>query len=93
MLKFFALLTEWLLKNSVQKVLSGAGLSIVSYLTVVTAIRVAFDKLINSVYSVSADLLNFMGICGIDYALSGYVSVSIFLLMLKKGNLNIRKSS
>ncbi|EOZ8551058.1 hypothetical protein B9Y25_08720 [Acinetobacter baumannii] len=91
MLKFLAKLTEWLLKNSVQKVLTGAGLSVVSYLSVVAVIRAAFESLINSVYSVSADLLNFMGICGLDYALSGFVSVAVFLMTIKQGSLSLRK--
>ncbi|MCU4333121.1 DUF2523 domain-containing protein [Acinetobacter pittii] len=91
MLKFLAKLTEWLLKNSVQKVLTGAGLSVVSYLSVVAVIRVAFERLINSVNSVSADLLNFMGICGLYYALSGFVSVAVFLMTIKQGSLSLRK--
>lgn len=69
----------------------GAGLSVVSYLGIVVAIRAAFDQLINSVYSTSADLLNFMGICGIDYVLGGFVSTAVFILTLRQGNLMIRK--
>lgn len=91
MLKFLAKLTEWLLKNSVQTVLKGAGLSVVSYLGIVVAIRAAFDQLINSIYSTSADLLNFMGIAGIDFVLGGFVSTAVFILTLRQGNLLIRK--
>lgn len=91
MLKFFAVLTEWLLKNSVQKALSGAGLSVVSYLGVLVAVRAAFDQLINSVYSIAADLLQMMGIWGIDHVLGSFISVAVFLMTLNTGKLAIRK--
>lgn len=91
MLKFFAKLVEWLLKNGVQKTLMGAGLGVVSYLTVLVAIRAAFDQMINSVYSAPSSLLNLMGIFGIDYVLSSFISVAIFLLTLNSGKLAIRK--
>lgn len=90
-LKFLAKLTEWLLKNSVQTVLKGAGLSVVSYLGIVVAIRAAFDSLINSIYSSSADLLNVLGIYGIDLVIASFVSVAVFILTLRQGNLLIRK--
>jgi len=91
MLKLLATLSEWLLKNSVQKVLSGAGLGVVSYLVIITSVRAAFDSMINSVYSGAADLLNLMGIYGIDFVLSSFVSVAVFLLTLNSGKLAIRK--
>lgn len=91
MLKFLAILSEWLLKNSVQKVLSGAGLGIVSYLGVLVVLRAAFDQLMNSVYSMPADLIQMMGIWGIDHVLSSFISVAIFLMTLNSGKLAIRK--
>lgn len=91
MLKLLATLSEWLLKNSVQKVLSGAGLGLVSYLVIITSVRAAFDSMINSAYSGPAELLNLMGIYGIDYVLESFVSVAVFLLTLNSGKLAIRK--
>lgn len=91
MLKFLAVLSEWLLKNSVQKVLSGAGLSIVSYLGVLVALRAAFDQLMNSAYSMPADLIQMMGIWGIDHVLSSFISVAVFLMTLNSGKLALRK--
>lgn len=91
MLKFFATLSEWLLKNSVQKALSGAGLGVVSYLVVLTSVRAAFDQMINTAYSAPAELLNLMGIYGIDYVLGSFISVSVFLMTLNSGKLAIRK--
>lgn len=91
MLKFFANLAEWLLKNSVQKALSGAGLGVVSYLVVLVSVRAAFDQMINTVYSAPAGLLNLMGIYGIDYVLGSFISVAIFLMTLNSGKLAIRK--
>lgn len=91
MLKFLATLTEWLLKNSVQKALSGAGLGVVSYLVVLVSVRAAFDQMINSAYSAPAQLLNLMGIYGVDAVLSAFVSVAVFLMTLNSGKLAIRK--
>lgn len=89
--RMLAQIAEWLLKNSVQKVLSGAGLGVVSYLGILVAIRTAFDKMISTAYSAPADLLNLMGIFGIDHVLSTFVSVAVFLLTLNQGKLMIRK--
>lgn len=91
MLKFLAVLSGWLLKNSVQKVLSGAGLGLVSYLVILTSVRAAFDTLIDTAYSGPAELLNLMGMSGIDYVIGGFVSVAVFLLTLNSGKLAIRK--
>jgi len=89
--KLLAQISEWLLKNSVQKTLSGAGLGIVSYLVILVSVRAAFDKMINSAYSGPSQLLNLMGIYGIDYVLSAFVSVAVFLMTLNSGKLAIRK--
>lgn len=91
MLKFFANLAEWLLKNSVQKALSGAGLGVVSYLVVLVSVRAAFDQMINSIYSAPAGLLSLMGIYGIDHVLGSFISVAVFLMTLNSGKLAIRK--
>lgn len=91
MLKFLANLSEWLLKNSVQKALSGAGLGVVSYLVVLVSVRAAFDQMINSAYSAPAQLLNLMGIFGVDAVISAFVSVAVFLMTLNSGKLAIRK--
>lgn len=91
MLKLLAVLSGWLLKNSVQKVLSGAGLGLVSYLVILTSVRAAFDTLIDTAYSGPAELLNLMGMSGIDYVIGGFVSVAVFLLTLNSGKLAIRK--
>lgn len=91
MYKILALVGAWLLQNSIQKVLLGAGLGLVSYLGVMTAVRTAFNSLIQQVNSIGADLLNLMGIYGIDYVLSAFVSVAVFLLTLNSGKLMIRR--
>lgn len=91
MAKILAQIAEWMMKNSVQKVLSGAGLGIVSYLVILTSVRAAFNSLINTAYSAPAQLLNLMGIYGIDFNLSSFVSVAVFLMTLNSGKLAIRK--
>lgn len=93
MLRVLALIGEWLLKNSVQKILKGAGLSVASYLGILTAIRVAFDKLMQNVNSIGGELLGMLGLIGLDYVLSAYVSVAMFLLMLNQGKLFIKGAS
>lgn len=92
MLKILALIGSWLLKNSVQTALKGAGLSVVSYLVIIVSIRAAFDSLIDSAYSVGADVLSLMGIYGIDHVLSAFISVAVFLLTLNQGKLTIKKA-
>lgn len=89
--RLLTIISEWLLKNGVRKVLMGAGLSVVSYLAVLTAFRAAFDSLINSSQSIPANLLNLLGLAGVDSALSAFVSVAIFILNLNSGKLAIRK--
>lgn len=91
MLRVLAIFGEWLLKNTVQKVLLGAGLSIVSYMGVLVVVRTAFNSLISDINSVGAAMLNLMGIYGIDFVLSGLISVAVFLLTLNSGKLMIRK--
>lgn len=93
MLKFLAVLSEWLLKNSVQKVISGAGLSIVSYLGVLIALRAAFTSLMNKAYDMPADALQMMGIWGLDHVLSSFISVAVFIMTLNAGKIAIRKKS
>ncbi|WP_224963462.1 DUF2523 family protein [Acinetobacter guillouiae] len=89
--KLLVLIGGWLSKNIIQKALMGAGLGLVSYFGILVAIRTAFDSMINSVYSVPADLLNLMGIFGVDHVISTFVSVGVFLLTLNQGKLLIRK--
>lgn len=89
--KIFAVIGEWLLRNGVKKVLTGAGLGVFSYLAVVTAIRAAFDSLINELDSLPRDVLELMGIYGIDLVISAFVSVSVFLLTLNNGKLVIKQ--
>jgi len=89
--KLLALLGGWFSKNIIQKALMGAGLGVVSYLGILVAVRTAFDSMINSVYSLPADMLNLMGIFGVDHVISTFVSVGIFLLTLNSGKLAIRK--
>lgn len=89
--RLLTILSEWLLKNGVRKLLLGAGLSVASYLAVLTAFRVAFDSLINSSHSISANLLNVLGLAGVDSALSAFVSAAIFILNLNSGKLALRK--
>lgn len=89
--KFFAIFGEWLLKNGVKKVLTGAGLGIFSYLAVVTAIRTALDSLVGELDSLPRDVLNLMGIYGIDLNISAFVSVAVFLMTLNNGKLVIRQ--
>lgn len=89
--KLLALIGGWLSKNIIQRALMGAGLGLVSYFGILVAIRTAFDKMINSVNSMPADLLNLMGITGVDHNISTFVSVAIFLLTLNQGKLMIRK--
>ncbi|OEY92540.1 DUF2523 family protein [Acinetobacter qingfengensis] len=91
MFKIFYKILDWLLKNSVQRVLAGAGLSVVSYLAVLTAIQTAFYSLVNNVNSISADLLQLLGLSGVDKCLSAFISVAVFLLTLNSGKLAIRK--
>lgn len=91
MIRLFVLLAEWVLRNTVQKVLKGAGLGLVSYLGILSAIRYAFDTLISSASSAPATILNLMGIYGIDHVLSSLVSVAVFLLTLNQGKLMLRK--
>ena len=93
MYKIFAQIGDWLLKNSVQKVLTGAGLSVVTYLGIILAVREAFEYLINSAQTAGADALALLGIYGIDFVLSGFVSVAVFLLTLNEGKLFIRKGA
>lgn len=90
---FLATLAAWLLKNAVQKILLGAGLSVVGYLGTMSAVRYAFNSQINSVNGLAPDLLALMGIYGIDSVLSAFVSVSLFLLTLNAGKLFIRKAT
>lgn len=89
--RLLAILSEWLLKNGVQKVLLGTGLSVVSYLAVLTAFRAAFDSLINSTHSIPANLLNLLGLAGVDSALSAFISVAVFVINLRSGKLALRK--
>lgn len=89
--RLLAVFGEWLLKNAVQKVLLGAGLGLVSYLGILTAVRAAFDQMLNSVNGLPADFLNLLGIYGIDFVISAFVSVAVFLLTLNSGKLAIRK--
>lgn len=93
MYKIFAQIGEWLLRNTVQKVIKGAGLSIVTYLSIIVAVREAFDYLIQSAQTVGADVLGLCGIYGIDFVLSAFVSVAVFLLTLNEGKLFIRKGA
>ncbi|MCE6006667.1 DUF2523 family protein [Acinetobacter soli] len=93
MLKFLAVLSEWLLKNSVQKIIAGAGLSVVSYLGVLIALRAAFTALMNKAYDMPADLIQMMGIWGIDHVLSTFISVAVFIMTLNAGKIAIRKKS
>lgn len=88
-----AKISEWLLKNSIQKSLLGAGLGVMGYLGILTAIRTAFNTLINSVYTIPADLLGYLGYIGIDHCLSAYVGVSLFLLTINSNKLFIGKKS
>ncbi|EHU1539773.1 DUF2523 family protein [Acinetobacter baumannii] len=90
---FLAILAEWLLKNAVQKILIGAGLSVVSYLGTMTAIRAAFSSQLNSVNTLAPDLLALMGIYGIDHVLSSFISAGLFVLTLNSGKLFLRKAS
>lgn len=89
--KILAIVGEWLLKNGVKKVLTGAGLGVFSYLAVVTAIRSAFDSLIGEVDSLPNDVLQLMGIYGVDLVLSAFISVAVFLLTLNNGKLVIKQ--
>ena len=91
MLRILLIIGEWLLKNAVQRVLLGAGLALVSYFGVLVAIRAAFNILISNINSVAADMINLMGIYGIDYVLSSLISVAVFLLTLNSGKLALRK--
>ncbi|MCU4423309.1 DUF2523 family protein [Acinetobacter sp. WU_MDCI_Abxb74] len=91
MLKFLAVLGEWLLKNSVQKVIAGAGLSVVGYVGILVAVRAAFNTMIGDLNSIPATLLQMMGICRIDHFIGSFVSVALFLLTLNSGKLMIRK--
>ncbi|RKG29057.1 DUF2523 family protein [Acinetobacter tianfuensis] len=91
--KIFAIVGEWLLRNGVKKVLTGAGLGVFSYLAVVTAIRSAFDSLIGELDSLPRDVLQLMGIYGIDFVISAFVSVAVFLLTLNNGKLIIKQVS
>lgn len=90
MAKILTIIAEWFLKNSVKKILAGAGLGIFTYLGIVVAIRAAFDLLIQDVNSISADVLALMGIYGIDKVISAFISVAIFLLTLNNGKLIIK---
>lgn len=89
--KILAIIGEWLLRNGVKKVLAGAGLGVFSYLAVMVAIRAAFDALLSEVNSVPRDVLELMGLSGIDSVISAVVSVSIFLMTLNNGKLVIRQ--
>lgn len=89
--KILAIIGEWLLRNGVKKVLAGAGLGVFSYLAVIVAIRAAFDSLISEVNSVPRDVLELMGLSGIDTVISAFVSVAIFLMTLNNGKLVIRQ--
>lgn len=89
--RLLVLISDWILRNTIQKVLKGAGLGLVSYLGILSAIRLAFDTLINSAYTAPAQLLNLMGMFGIDHVLSSLVSVAVFLLTLNQGKLFLRK--
>lgn len=91
--KIFAIVGEWLLRNGVKKVLTGAGLGVFSYLAVVTAIRSAFDSLAGELQSLPRDVLNLMGIYGIDLNISAFISVAVFLLTLNNGKLIIKQVS
>lgn len=91
MLRILLIIGEWLLKNAVQRILLGAGLAIVSYMGVLVVIRATFNSLISNINSVAADMINLMGIYGIDYVLSSLISVSVFLLTLNSGKLALRK--
>ena len=91
MAKIFALIAGWMLKNAVQKVLLGAGLSVVGYLAVMTAFRAAFSSMIAGAYSAPATILGLLGLIGADYALSVFVSAAIFIMTLNSGKLAIRK--
>lgn len=91
--KIFAIVGEWLLKNGVKKVLTGAGLGVFSYLAVVTAIRAALDSLVGDLDSIERDVLQLMGIYGIDLVLSAFISVAVFLMTLNNGKLVIKQVS
>lgn len=93
MLRILAILAEWLLKNAVQKILLGAGLGIVSYLTVVSAVKAAFMSLVGSVHTMPTAILAIMGMLGLDHVLGTVASISVFILTLSSGKLAIRKMS
>ena len=82
---------EWLLKNAVQRVLLGAGLSLVSYTGIMTAVRYAFNNSISSIYSIPGTVLALMGLYGIDHVISTLVSVGLFVLTLNQGKLALRR--
>lgn len=89
--KLLAFLTEFFLKNGVQKILMGAGLSVVGYLAVVTAFKSAFQNQLDATQNIPTTLLNLLGIFGVDYVLSAFVSAAIFILTLNSGKLALRK--
>ncbi|WP_151721265.1 DUF2523 family protein [Acinetobacter ursingii] len=87
-----ATIAAWLLKNAVQRILLGAGLSIVGYLGTMAAVRAAFNAQLDSLNGLAPNLLALMGLAGVDRVISAFVSVSIFLLTLNAGKLFLRKA-
>lgn len=90
--RLLVLIGDWLLRNTIQKVLKGAGLAVFSYLAILSSVKLAFEQLINSAYTAPTALLSLMGIYGIDHVLSSLVSVAVFLLTLNQGKLFLKKA-
>lgn len=89
--KILAVIGAWLSNNIIQKALTGAGLGLVSYFGILTAVRVSFNSMINSVNSLPSEMLSLLGLFGIDHVLSTFVSVAIFLMTLNSGKIALRK--
>lgn len=92
MYKILAIVGGWLLKNSVQMVLKGAGLGIVSYLGLLVAFRATFDYLLTNLKTMPYEALSLLGLAGVDHALGAVIGAGIFLLKIKSGSLSLRKA-
>lgn len=90
--RVLVVIIEWLLKNSVQKILLGLGLGVVSYLGTMSAVKYAFNQQLLGLNGLAPDLLALMGIYGIDHVLSSFISAAIFVMALSSGKLAIRKA-
>ncbi|WP_312967895.1 DUF2523 family protein [Acinetobacter gerneri] len=89
MYKLLSQLLEWLLKGSVKRALTGAGLGLASSASILIAVKAYINNFIAQSNSMGADVLALLSLSGVDIALSAIIGAIVFRLTVNSAKLSL----